>query len=88
MDEQSLAPETIWLAPGTALREGLDRIVSSRAGALVVLGSTPGLVALMTGGFSLDVPFTASSLRELAKMDGAIVLSDDRTRITHLETVP
>lgn len=81
MEEQPLASEALWIAPGTPLRDGLDRIVSSRTGALVVLGRPPELEPLMTGGFALDVPFTPSSLRELAKMDGAIVLSDDRTRI-------
>lgn len=76
-----IPPELALLAPGTGLREGLDRIVRGRTGALVVLGHNPELAAISTGGFALDVPFSPTGLRELAKMDGAIVLSADLTRI-------
>lgn len=69
------------LAPGTPLREGLDRIVHGRTGALVVLGSGPEVEAVSSGGFPLDVQFTPTALRELAKMDGGIVLSSDFERI-------
>ena len=41
----------------------------------------PGSSSLCTGGFPLDVPYTATALRELAKMDGAIVLTADTERI-------
>ncbi len=51
-------------------------------GALVVLGSGPGVDELCTGGFQLtNSPFTPARLAELAKMDGAIVLDDDCTHI-------
>ncbi|MFT3876774.1 MAG: DNA integrity scanning diadenylate cyclase DisA [Propioniciclava sp.] len=76
-----LPADIVKLAPGTDLREGLDRIVSGHTGALVVLGSNPELEAISSGGFAIDVPFSATGLRELAKMDGAIVLSSDLTRI-------
>lgn len=69
------------VAPGTALREGLERIVAGRTGALIVLGTSRHLASMSTGGFALDVDFTATALRELAKMDGAIILSNDRERI-------
>ena len=36
---------------------------------------------MSTGGFALDVPFSATGLRELAKMDGAIILDKDISRI-------
>ena len=62
------------MAPGTPLREGFERILRGRTGALVVLGNTREVHQLCTGGFALDVPFTPTALRELAKMDGAIVL--------------
>jgi diadenylate cyclase len=62
------------VAPGTALREGLERILRGRTGALIVIGHDKSVEAISTGGFRLDVPFTATGLRELAKMDGAIVL--------------
>ncbi len=55
--------------------------MKGRTGALVVLGCTPQVEELMTGGFHLDTPLTPQNLRELAKMDGAIVLSSDLTRI-------
>lgn len=74
------------IAPGTVLRDGLDRIVSGRTGALVVLGENDELNALCTGGFSIDAPLTATSLRELAKMDGAIVLSSDLSQIRSAST--
>lgn len=69
------------LAPGTELRSGLERIVHGRTGALIVLSNPPSLQKLVTGGFGLDVPFSATSLRELAKMDGAIIVTSDLHRI-------
>ena len=69
------------LAPGTPLREGFERILRGRTGALVVLGNPDAVQQLCTGGFPLDVPYTATSMRELAKMDGAIVLTADTERI-------
>ncbi len=69
------------IAPGTAVRDGLDRIVHGRTGALVTLGSNARLRSLATGGFSIDVAFTGTALRELAKMDGAIILNDALDRI-------
>ena len=69
------------VAPGTVLREGLERILRGRTGALIVLGADRSVESISTGGFSLDVPFSATGLRELAKMDGAIILYQDATRI-------
>ncbi|WP_370250578.1 DNA integrity scanning diadenylate cyclase DisA [Nocardioides sp.] len=68
-------------APGTALRDGLERILRGRTGALIVLGHDRLVESIATGGFALDVPFTATGLRELAKMDGAIIVDKDVTRI-------
>ena len=62
------------VAPGTELREGLERILRGRTGALIVLGHDKAVDAISTGGFEIDVDFTATGLRELSKMDGAIVL--------------
>lgn len=80
---QRLRTQLALLSPGTALRDGLDRIVHGRTGALVVLGRNDAVDALVTGGFSIDVPLTATSLRELAKMDGAILLDAGLERIVH-----
>ncbi|MDH3250925.1 MAG: DNA integrity scanning diadenylate cyclase DisA [Acidimicrobiia bacterium] len=70
------------LAPGTRLREAFERIMQQGNGALVVLGSGPGVEQIATGGFALaDAAFTVAKLAELAKMDGAIVLDDTGDRI-------
>src|SRR6266511_4220082 len=69
------------MAPGTALRDGLERILRGRTGALIVLGYDRTVASLCTGGFPLDVEFSATRLRELCKMDGAVVLSSDGSRI-------
>jgi diadenylate cyclase len=69
------------VAPGTALRDGLERILRGRTGALIVLGHDRAVETLCTGGFVLDVEFSSTRLRELAKMDGAIVLDRDATKV-------
>jgi diadenylate cyclase len=69
------------VAPGTALRDGLERILRGNTGALIVLGHDKAVQALCTGGFTLDVGFSATRLRELSKMDGAVVVTDDLERI-------
>ncbi len=69
------------MAPGTPLRDGLERILRGRTGALIVLGTDRVVESISSGGFTLDIPFTPTGLRELAKMDGAIVLDQDATRI-------
>src|SRR3954463_1216093 len=69
------------MAPGTVLRDGLERILRGRTGALIVLGHDKAVEAICTGGFPLDVEFSSTRLRELCKMDGAVVLSSDGTRI-------
>ena len=69
------------MAPGTALRDGLERILRGRTGALIVLGYDKVVEGLCTGGFPLDVEFSATRVRELCKMDGGVVLSSDGTRI-------
>jgi diadenylate cyclase len=62
------------VAPGTALRDGLERIVRGNTGALIVLGCDDVVRSICSGGFELRAGFSATRLRELAKMDGAIVL--------------
>ena len=64
------------VAPGTALRDGLERILRGNTGALIVLGHDRAVEALCTGGFELDVEFSATRLRELSKMDGVVVTAD------------
>jgi diadenylate cyclase len=69
------------VAPGTDLREGLERILRARTGALVVLGYDRTVESISTGGFHLGIEFSSTGLRELAKMDGAIVCDRDATQI-------
>jgi diadenylate cyclase len=69
------------VAPGQALRDGLERILRGRTGALIVLGHDETVEAMSSGGFVLDVEFSATRLRELAKMDGAIVVDREISRI-------
>ncbi len=76
--ERSILDVVALLAPGTALRNALQRVMQSGNGALVVLGAGPEVEDICTGGFILkDAEFTTAKLAELAKMDGAIILDDD-----------
>jgi diadenylate cyclase len=69
------------VAPGTMLRQGLERILRAETGALIVLGAPAAVRALFTGGFRIEVPYTAQRLSELAKMDGALVLDQGAHQI-------
>jgi diadenylate cyclase len=69
------------VAPGTQLREGLDRILQARMGALIVVGDGAEVLSVCSGGFLLDAEFTPQRLSELAKMDGAIILAADTSRV-------
>src|ERR1700756_6035620 len=78
------------LAPGTALRDGLERILRGRTGALIVIGYDDSVETICDGGFELDVRYAPTRLRELSKMDGAVVLSSDGGRIVraNVQLVP
>ncbi len=69
------------VAPGSPLRDGLDRVLQSGRGGLIVVGDGPDVLNICSGGFLLDAAFTPQRLSELAKMDGAIILADDASRI-------
>lgn len=71
------------MAPGTLLREGLENVLRARTGGLIVIGDGPSVMAMVNGGFRIDSEFLPSSLYELAKMDGAIILSHDVRRILY-----
>jgi len=71
------------VAPGTALRAGLDDIIRAGHGALIVVGRPSELSFLFSGGMQLELPFTAQLLYELAKMDGAIIVDPGLTRLMH-----
>jgi diadenylate cyclase len=69
------------VAPGTALREGLDQILRARTGALICVGAMDDLAFLFSGGIKLDIDYTPAQLYQVAKMDGAIILSENSTKI-------
>ncbi len=69
------------IAPGTLFREGLDNILKAKTGALIIIGDTKEVLDLVDGGFRIDEEYTPARLYELAKMDGAIILSKDLKRI-------
>jgi diadenylate cyclase len=50
-------------------------------GALIVVGDGPEVLNICSGGFLLDAAFSPQRLSELAKMDGAIILASDASRI-------
>lgn len=68
------------LSPGKSLRTALDDILEGKTGALIVV-DCPELENLMDGGFKINCRFTPQRLAELAKMDGAIILSDDLKKV-------
>ena len=69
------------VAPGTELREGLENILKAKTGALIVVSDSEDILKIADGGFKIDEEFTSTNIYELAKMDGAIILSSDLKRI-------
>ena len=69
------------IAPGTKFREGLDNILKAKTGALIIIGDSKEIMDISDGGFKIDEEYTPARLYELAKMDGAIILSKDLKRI-------
>jgi diadenylate cyclase len=69
------------VSPGTALREGIDNVVLARTGGLIVIGEEDELAPLLSGGIKLDIEYSPGVLYQLAKMDGAITLSQNATKI-------
>ena len=85
-DEEAIYKYLQMIAPGTQLYEGLESILKAKTGALIVIGDTPEVMALVNGGFQIDAEMHPAALYELAKMDGAIVLSSDAKRILYANT--
>ena len=74
------------IAPGTPIREGLENILKAKTGALIVIGENKEVMDLVDGGFNINVDYTSARLYELAKMDGAIILSSDLKKILFANT--
>lgn len=71
------------IAPGTQIRAGIDNILKAKTGGLIVIGDGKEIQNIIDGGFHIDVDFSPARLYELAKMDGAIILSEDLKRILY-----
>jgi diadenylate cyclase len=69
------------VAPGTALREGIDNILNARTGGLLVVGEPDEMAFLYSGGIKLDTDYTPALVYQLAKMDGAITMNANATKI-------
>ena len=69
------------IAPGTPIRDGLENILKAKTGGLIAIGDKKEVLDLVDGGFKLDIDYSPARLYELAKMDGAIVLSSDFKKI-------
>ena len=79
--ERELTASLKMLSPGTSLRHGTDQIMQADTGGLIVVGDTPEILNLTEGGFRINCTYSPTRLSELAKMDGAIILSTDIKRI-------
>lgn len=70
------------IAPGTPIRDGLENILRAKTGALLLITDNNQIIKeVVDGGFTINEDYTSSKLYELAKMDGAIVLSGDLKKI-------
>lgn len=74
------------MSPGTSLREGLENILRAKTGGLIVLGDSADILDIVDGGFNINSEYSPSYIYELAKMDGAIVMSSDLKRILYANT--
>lgn len=74
------------MAPGTTLREGLENILKAKTGGLIVLGDGKEILDIVDGGFGINAEYSPAYIYELAKMDGAIVISSDLKKILYANT--
>lgn len=74
------------ISPGTQLRDGLDNILRAKTGGLILLGDNEEVMKLVDGGFTINSEYSPSYIYELAKMDGAIIISSDLKKILYANT--
>ncbi len=82
-NEQAFLKNIKLVAPGTLLYEGLENILRARTGGLIVVSDIPEVLKMIDGGFKIDAALHPAALYELAKMDGAIILSEDAKKILY-----
>jgi len=90
-DNKKDKEERLWtflkmVSPETGLGQGLKIILQAETGGLIVIGDTEKVLSAIEGGFKVDCYLTPAALAELAKMDGAIILSGDVKRILYANT--
>lgn len=83
ISKAALRDALVMVSPGTELREGIAAIIQSRNGALICIGDAKRLAEVSEGGVEINAAVTPQLLYELAKMDGAIILSADGSRIMY-----
>ncbi len=70
------------LLPGQPLRVGVDLIADKNLGALIVIGTSSKLDKISSGGIILnDCQYSPEMLSELSKLDGAIIVDEQVTKI-------
>lgn len=69
------------ISPGSPLRQGMENVLKAKTGGLIVIANSEGIMKVVDGGFSVNAEYSPAFLYELAKMDGAIVLSGDVKKI-------
>jgi diadenylate cyclase len=84
--DQEFSSTLRMLAPGTPLREGLVNVLRAGTGGLIVIGDNHEVLDIVDGGFSINCEYSPAYLYELAKMDGAIVISSDLKKILYANT--
>jgi len=83
LNDDSMLDTLKILSPGTPLREGLENILRARTGALIVIGDSKEVLKIVDGGFHINKEYSPSQLYELAKMDGAIIISKDLKKVLY-----
>ncbi|MFD1021178.1 DNA integrity scanning diadenylate cyclase DisA [Thalassobacillus hwangdonensis] len=81
MKESVIGDILQFVAPGTPIRAGIDNVLRANTGGLIVVGYDEKMQAIVDGGFNIQSQFSPAHLYELAKMDGALVLNGDGTKI-------
>ena len=81
--EKTLNEILQFVAPGTPIREGIENVLRAKTGGLIVVGHNDKVKAVIDGGFFINCSFSSAHLYELAKMDGAIILSDSGSKILY-----
>lgn len=85
-EEKNLMEVLKIFSPGTSMRTALDDLMGAGIGALIVVDNGD-LLNIVDGGFRVNCRFSSQRLVELAKMDGAIILSADLKKILYANTL-